>query len=179
MYEKLLRALIDEGRSEELLRLEDDFVNRVSEYLAKLDKKISNMAEDDLRRILFEKEKEIIMLTYDQLIKLRILKITVYALTGKSDLLKEEFLTVDEREFLTSLKRMLEKARENILKREIDIEKELIVVRILKDIPEKIVGVDLKTYGPYKKEDVAAIPYMYAKILIDKGYAEPIEVDEK
>ncbi len=179
MYEKLLKALMDEGRSEELLKLEDDFAKRVSEYLTKLDRKISNMAEDDLRRILLEKEKEIIMLAYDQLVKLRILKITVYALTGKRDLLKEELLTVDEREFLTGLKRILEKTRKNILRREIDIEKELIVVRILKDIPEKIVGVDLKTYGPYKKEDVAAIPYMYAKILIDKGYAEPIEVDEQ
>ncbi|HDM23566.1 hypothetical protein DRO02_01675 [archaeon] len=178
MYEKLLKMLSDERDSETLLKLEKNFTSKVGEHLARLDKKIKRMAEDDVRRILLEKEREIITLAYEQLMKLRILKITIYAITGRENLLEEEHLTDEEKKFLIHLKKFIGQIRKNVLKREIDIEKELIVVRILKDIPEEIVGIDLKTYGPYKKEDVAAIPYMYAKILIDKGYAEPIEVDE-
>jgi len=53
---------------------------------------------------------------------------------------------------------------------------ELKVVRFLQDIPE-IVGVDLKIYGPYKKEDVGSLPKENAKALIMQGAAVQIEVD--
>ena len=49
------------------------------------------------------------------------------------------------------------------------------VVRFLQDIPE-IVGVDLKIYGPYKKEDVGSLPRENAHALIMQGAAMQIEV---
>jgi len=45
-------------------------------------------------------------------------------------------------------------------------------IRFLKDCAE-IVGTDLKTYGPFKKDDVAALPKENASILIKLGIAEP------
>jgi DNA replication factor GINS len=56
-----------------------------------------------------------------------------------------------------------------------EIETELTVVRFQEDIPE-IVGVDLKIYGPYKKEDVGSLPKENATGLIKQGAAKLVEV---
>jgi len=50
----------------------------------------------------------------------------------------------------------------------------LMVVRFLQEIPE-IVGADMKTYGPFKPEDIASIPKENAKILIKRGVAAEVE----
>jgi DNA replication factor GINS len=49
------------------------------------------------------------------------------------------------------------------------------VVRLLKEIPE-IVGADMKTYGPFKPEDVATVPKENAKTLIKQGLAVEVEI---
>ena len=49
------------------------------------------------------------------------------------------------------------------------------VVRFLKDVPS-IVGVDLKTYGPFKSEDVASLPIENARVLIRQGLAVEVEL---
>jgi len=48
-------------------------------------------------------------------------------------------------------------------------------LRFLQEIPE-IVGVDLKIYGPYKKEDVGSLPAQNAQGLINQGAAKLIDV---
>jgi len=50
---------------------------------------------------------------------------------------------------------------------------ELVLVRFLQDVPP-IVGVDLKTYGPFRKEDVANLPKENAEALIKQGLAKAI-----
>ena len=50
------------------------------------------------------------------------------------------------------------------------------VLRFMKDVPA-IIGADMKTYGPFKTEDVASLPIENAKILVRQGLAEKIEVD--
>ena len=50
-------------------------------------------------------------------------------------------------------------------------------VRILEEIPQ-IVGVDGKTYGSFKAEDVVTLPEANAKIFIKKGMAELIDFPE-
>jgi len=48
------------------------------------------------------------------------------------------------------------------------------VVRFVQEVPA-IIGVDMKTYGPFKPEDIATLPAENAKILIKKGLAVEIE----
>jgi DNA replication factor GINS len=50
----------------------------------------------------------------------------------------------------------------------------LMVVRILQEIPE-IIGADMKTYGPFKPEDIASLPKENAKTLIKQGAATEVE----
>jgi len=50
---------------------------------------------------------------------------------------------------------------------------ELVLVRFLQDVPV-IAGVDLKEYGPFKKEDIANLPKENADSLVKSGLAKSI-----
>ena len=52
-----------------------------------------------------------------------------------------------------------------------------ILVRFACEIPA-IIGVDLKTYGPFKPEDVATLPAENAQALIHQGAAVKVEVEK-
>ena len=49
-----------------------------------------------------------------------------------------------------------------------------VMVRFLKDVPS-FVGIDLKVWGPFKKEDIAVIPYENAKALVKAGVVEEVK----
>jgi DNA replication initiation complex subunit (GINS family) len=49
------------------------------------------------------------------------------------------------------------------------------VVRFLKAVPA-IIGIDMKTYGPFQQEDVVAIPVENAENLIRRGIAKEVEI---
>ncbi len=49
-----------------------------------------------------------------------------------------------------------------------------ILVRLLRDVPS-FVGADLKTYGPYKTEDVVLLPAQNTDALIKRGIATEIQ----
>lgn len=52
-----------------------------------------------------------------------------------------------------------------------DFKYNMVRVTILKDIPS-FVGIDRKTYGPFKKGDVTIIPELHVKGLKKKGGCE-------
>lgn len=56
-------------------------------------------------------------------------------------------------------------------------EARLEVVRFLSDFPA-IIGVDLKTYGPFKAEDLATLPIENASALISQGVVRQVRFSE-
>ena len=54
---------------------------------------------------------------------------------------------------------------------------EKIMIRFTKDTPE-IIGVDLKTHGPFKAEDIASLPRENAEALVKQGLAKAIPSPE-
>jgi len=52
-----------------------------------------------------------------------------------------------------------------------------LLVRFACEIPA-IVGVDLKTYGPFKPEDIASLPAENARALMHQGVAVKVEVEK-
>lgn len=54
------------------------------------------------------------------------------------------------------------------------VKTERVVVRFLKQVPA-IIGIDMKTYGPFMVEDVASVPKSNAKILVRQSLAKMIE----
>lgn len=51
--------------------------------------------------------------------------------------------------------------------------KDNLLLRFVNDMPS-IIGVDLKTHGPFRKEDIAVLPYENAESLIRQGTAVEI-----
>ncbi|MCX8158239.1 MAG: hypothetical protein N3D73_01080 [Candidatus Diapherotrites archaeon] len=49
----------------------------------------------------------------------------------------------------------------------------IVYVKILSDIPS-FIGADMKTYGPFKKDQEISLPYEIAKLLIKKNVAKMI-----
>ena len=48
------------------------------------------------------------------------------------------------------------------------------ILRFTQEIPA-IIGADMKTYGPFKPEDIASLPVENARILIKQGVAVAVE----
>ncbi|MFW9830701.1 MAG: hypothetical protein ACFFD8_02900, partial [Candidatus Thorarchaeota archaeon] len=53
----------------------------------------------------------------------------------------------------------------------------LLLIRFLEDHPQ-LVGVDLKTYGPFRADDLATLPTENARLIIRKNQAEPVTIGE-
>jgi DNA replication initiation complex subunit (GINS family) len=58
---------------------------------------------------------------------------------------------------------------------EAEVSHKRMTLRFAKSTPT-IIGLDMKTYGPFMVEDVASLPVENAKILIKQGLAVLVEV---
>jgi DNA replication factor GINS len=79
---------------------------------------------------------------------------------------------------LSGISRHYEKLKEELLQgREpsspMGRDKTRLLVRFVRDVPS-IIGVDLKTHGPFIKEDIAKLPFENAESLIRQGAAVEI-----
>ena len=100
--------------------------------------------------------------------------ITINEEGEESESLKREGLEIDKVPEIKHDSNSLsqEAAMESeITKKEINY----LLVRFLEKTPA-LVGIDLKNYGPFEKEDIANLPVKNAKILIFEKFAEEIEL---
>jgi hypothetical protein len=92
-----------------------------------------------------------------------------------------DLLTRSERRFADQISRNLRSALmpadDLIAPLETNTASQLLLIRFLEDHPQ-LVGVDLKTYGPFKPDDLAAIPAENARLIIRKNQAEPVELGD-
>ena len=107
--------------------------------------------------------------------------------TPKYNISFDNFLP-EEKYFFEDLLSILNKARKNILenilneklpeysRRKQKSDKE-IIVRFTKNV-EQFVGPELEVYGPFQEHEIARIPLVVARILIEKGSAEEIEEEQ-
>lgn len=176
MYDDLYKAWKAEKTSDKPQHLPNDFYQRASGYLKGLE---DDSAASDTRTVqgsLLADEKRIAKRLFEELRHARLQKIVNAARDGSA--IATESLTEEEAALVHQIKESLsvyreEKAQQN--EAEPESPTELSVVRFLGDVPE-IVGVDLKIYGPYKKEDVGSLPVQNAYALIKQGLAKEIAV---
>lgn len=178
MYDELLKVWKAELENRDLTELPQGFIVRMEEYLKKLaeesrmlDKKTAKASllkieERNVKRML----REIANMRYRKLMKKisreKKEKIAISG-AGNKNLIKMLTLTESYDSFLETVFSG-EKMGE--------LEKKRIIVRFLKEIPE-IIGIDMKSYGPYKPEDVASLPAENAEMLIKQGLAVEIETE--
>ena len=165
-----------EFHSPELQELRPDFFREVATYVRRLREAQRNLDQRSLKAILLEEETKRIEQLSVELIDRRLSKIwrtsqtNAQVTTHPSEKWAQEELSTLARHYRKFKEDMVqgiepsntpEKKRDNLL------------LRFVKDIPS-IIGVDLKTHGPFLKEDVAVLPYENAESLIRQGTAVEI-----
>jgi DNA replication factor GINS len=177
MYGDLYKAWKSEKNNATPQPLPSDFYQRVTTFMKSLDDELSSADLNSLQSRLLVREKEITKRLLEDLKKERLHKIMIGAQNHNS--IQTDNLIGDEIQLNASINRPVPSLRQEPLPAtgESDSTSTLTIVRFIQDIPE-IVGVDLRIYGPFKKEDVASLPLPNAQALEKQGAARVVEVKD-
>ncbi|MEM2910918.1 MAG: hypothetical protein QW146_00245 [Candidatus Bathyarchaeia archaeon] len=180
MYNQLYAIWKKELETPELQKLPKDFYSEISSYLKKLREEGRMLDKKTAKAKLLETEMKNVKLMVHGLMWLRYKKLVKKTSEGQK--LPLESLTTQEEKTFTEFLSFAEVYR-NLVKTvlqghgpelKVEFKHKRVVLRFLSEIPE-IMGVDVKTYGPFKAEDIGSIPVENAKILIERGLAEKVE----
>jgi len=188
-YDAVYEAWLREKKAEKLQPLPRDFYKQLAEYIHTLREKVAELRGETVEGEIAEAELKNVYEMAKDLVKLRLRKIFRHAMRGET--LNAESITPEESKFLERAKHLSE-VYHNILKLvsgkletgalgeakpEVEEKPKKILVRFLRDVPA-IVGADMRPYGPFRREDVAALPPENAKALIGRGVAVEVKADE-
>jgi len=181
MYDELYKIWKQELEGPEIGKLPTDFYSGIADYLRRLKEEGRMLDKRTVKARLLKRETRNVKRMVRQLIKVRYRKLIRMA--DKDKKVPSGFLTVEEERIYTGVLPFAEALRsfaKDILRGcvpnvGVKQERRRIVLRFLKDVPA-IVGADMKTYGPFKVEDVASLPVENAKILVKRALAENVEV---
>jgi DNA replication factor GINS len=190
LYQEAVKIWMEEKINSEIQNIPDDFYKRMAKYVLELRKHNRMLDKTSLNGIVSEKEMEFIIQMLKELLQLRLGKIIFSELKGNT--IKESRLTSDEKIFHAEFRNILENYNhkiKDILRGNIKFEDASVslqktkatsskfrVIRFIKPLPA-IMGVDMKKYGPFKKEDIASIPKENAENLIRRGFAKVVEIN--
>jgi DNA replication factor GINS len=181
VYDELYSAWRREIEESALGCLSPDFYVRIADYLRQIkedtrmiDKKTvkANLLEHELqhvRRML----RELVWARYKKLVRViaESQKVPSDLLAAEESKIFEGYVPFTEayQKFARGLLQgqIVQVAVEKIHKR--------VALRFIKSIPA-VIGVDLKSYGPFAAEDVASLPVENAKILVKQGLAALVEL---
>ena len=184
MYDELFDAWRFEVENHKLGRLSPDFYARVAEYLRQIKEEQRMLEKKALKAGLLEREMAHVKRIVGELLRVRYTKLV--KLLTESPKVPSDLLAAEETALCTMFLSFVENYQ-NFTKKlvqgqvsEVAVPTELkahkrVALRFLKSIPA-VVGVDMKTYGPFLAEDVGSVPVENAKILVKRGLAEPVEV---
>jgi DNA replication initiation complex subunit (GINS family) len=175
MYADLYKAWKSEKSSSLPQLLPADIYDRTIMYLNGVNDELSNIDTHTIQSRLLAREKQMTERLLDELRQTRIRKIISAAQNQIP--IQTTSLTEEESRLLEKIRQSLSSLDQRlpVPPQKEEITDELRVVRFLENIPE-IVGVDLRIYGPFKKEDVASLPAPNAHALEKQGAAKAIEV---
>jgi len=180
LYSELYEAWKKEKDYVELQPLPKDFYVKLAEYVKKIKEEGRMLDEKTTRARLLTREAENVRKMVKELVSLRHDK--AVTLVSKGEAVHVEGLTKEEEKLMNDVSPSFE-AFQGLAK---DLESGRLpqagrekpkrrVLRFLKETPA-IVGVDMKTYGPFLPQDVASVPAENAKILVKQGIAVEVEV---
>lgn len=180
MYDMLYAAWLKEKKTSELQKLPKDFYTKTVEYIGKIRQEGRMLDQKSAKARLISRELSNVKRIMEGLARLRFKKIIDHVTYAKP--LWKEALIFEEERILHGMSPSFDKFQsflKDSLRGKIPNEEEVKVLkmtllRFLKEVPE-IVGVDLKTYGPFSVEDVATLPIENAKVLLKQGIAMEIE----
>ncbi len=178
MYNTLLERWQAERDSATLLPLRDSFLQNLRDYFEKILEKAKAEETPNFQGKLFETELMNLRYMVQNLLQYRIQKILTLLIDQE---VNHDLLTRSERRFVDQVSRNLRSVLmpldDLFTPLETETASRLLLLRFLEDYPQ-LIGVDLKTYGPFRAEDLAAIPIENARLIIRKNQAEPVEIGE-
>jgi DNA replication factor GINS len=182
-YRELYEAWKREKEANELQSLDKKFYSDLSQYIKNQREDLEMLDEKALRGRLMTGEFNNLKKLLTSLVECRYKKIFKAVLDGKQ--IPLELLTSEEEVVYSSIlstRDEVERILKDTLRGRIPQVKEIrviekpkrILIRFLQAIPA-IVGQDMRTYGPFKAEDIATLPAENAGILIKRGVAIEVE----
>ena len=183
MYDELLGAWRRELESPDLMDLSADFYSRIADYVKLIGEEGRMLDKRTIKARLLREEVRNVKHMLRQLMMARYKKLMCKVLEG--DKITSEVLAAQEEKMmggLLTLSEVYQTFENNLLHGKLVVAEDQkpaknIVLRFLKEIPS-IVGVDIKSYGPFLAEDVATLPFQNARIMIKQGLAQKIEISQ-
>ncbi|MGA2385581.1 MAG: hypothetical protein ABSG33_03510 [Candidatus Bathyarchaeia archaeon] len=201
MYTELYTAWRREVEEAQLGRLPPDFYTRIADYLKRLREENRLPDKKSVKVSLLDREANNVTLMLEELLLARYRKLL--ETISQNQTLPSELLTVEEAkmcESFLSFAGAYQKFTRDLLqgqisqtipqttpqtsqqippqtavKVEAEADHKRVALRFTKSIPA-IIGADMKSYGPFKVEDVASLPAENAKILVKQGLAVQVAV---
>jgi len=194
-YSRLQKAWENELKNEPLQNIPDDFLLEMKTYVDQLNKAAPDT--NTLAGVLTETERKYANQMLKELIEARLNKIINGELNGapidaQAMTPEEQKLNSDLRSLLANYRQGTVYAPKNAIEQQAPLkepraptlppspgkkETELMLLRFLKPLPA-IMGVDLKSYGPFQPGELATIPRQNAETLIKRGIAKKVEADK-
>ena len=182
MYSQLYEIWKQELEDPELVKLPQDFYAGIVDYVKKLKEESRMLDKRTVKANILRKEMQNMKRMVWELVWVRYRKIVSRVAKGENA--SREMLTPEEEQIYGKVSPLAEAvsnfATEILHGHEvrtiIDLRHKRVTMRFLKDVPA-IVGADMKTYGPFKTEDVASLPVENARILTKQNLAEKVEVN--
>ncbi len=183
-YEDLFHRWREENSSKQLNPLPRDYYQRVGEYLKRRRGLLQELDQKSTRAVLLKEELEQTGKIARNLVATRRRKIL--RITTEGEKISPEDLTVEDeglcRSILSAIGYFDEEIRQSyegkIKEGKDEGEQKTpkrILVRFLREIPA-IIGSDMKTYGPFKTEDIATLPAENAMALVRQGFTIEVKV---
>ena len=181
MYNELYAAWRREIEDASLGGLPPDFYAKIADYLRRIREESGMLDKKSVKVNLLDRETQNVKRMLEELLWARYKKI-VKTIT-QNQTLPSELLTVEEAKMCESFVTFsgdYRKFAEGLMqgqaaKVEAEVSHKRMTLRFAKSTPA-IIGLDMKTYGPFKAEDVASLPVENAKMLVKQGLAVLVEV---
>ncbi len=169
-FELIRKIQLQEQTSNTLTKLPTNFFLAASNYLEQKKKIVSN---DDRKGSLEVKNIERLI---EDIFNRRERKIINASIIAARSGIPPDNMDESEKPFYNSVIMLIKSRRNETLKGILsgNVEEHLPAVVFKEDVPE-FMGIDERSYGPYKKGDTAHIPEENMKIFVERGTADALK----
>lgn len=166
-FDLIRRIQREEQRVQKLTKLPPGFYESVRNYLE------AKQMMDNRKTALELKNAERLV---EDIFNRRERKVLNFVLITARTGIQPENMTDEERKFFDSLLVVVKDRRSTLLSAKEEQKMQALII-FKEDVPE-FVAADEKTYGPFKKGDIAKLPEENMKLMIGQGVAEEFKVDK-
>jgi DNA replication factor GINS len=184
LYNNLYEIWKKEKETLEIQRLPKNFYTEIAIYIKGLKEENRMLDKKTTKAKLLDCEFRNVKIMLGELLQRRYGKFLEKALASdtvpKESLAKEEKRLYSEVSLLAEAYNTFSKdiLRGHLSKLRKDVKQKLLVLRFVQEIPA-LVGCDMKTYGPFKPEDIATLPPENARVLIKQGVAVNVDSNQE